>query len=278
MRLCPLRYALALLAALLVGMPSASAGVEHWQLSEVFQDSSQGNANRRFVELSNTEGGCLFPTSTLDFYDAEGQLLSIQSLAQGTSCFGAPTYFLLATPEITSEFGVPRDRALLASLPAAGQICFSSSQTNYDCVRWGTISNVIVDLFGQGDQTTISVGSNLSISRIATTHLVDTDWQARSPSPRQPNDGSVWIPPDAGPQPDAGAIVDAGEVSDARMRIDSGAGADAQGIVDTNDRYLDLDPTGGASCSCQSGPGGGSAVWIFALLLLWWRSGKRIKG
>ena len=277
MRLCSLQYALALLVPMLVSIPSASAGVEHWQLSEVFQDSSL--PNRRFVELSNTVGGCLFPTSTLDVYDAEGQLLSIQSLAQGTSCFGSPTYFLLATPEITSEFGVPRDRALLASLPLAGQICFSSSQTNYDCVRWGIINNVVVDLFGQGDQTTINVGSNLSISRIATTHLVDTDWQARSPSPRQPNDGSVWIPPDAGPLPDAGTIVDAGVVSDARIRIDSGAGLDAQDVVDINDRYLDLDPTGGASCSCQSGlAGGGAAWWIFALLLLWWRSGKRVRG
>jgi len=265
---------LGLRLALFLGLSSSAyAGVEDWQLSEIYQEQSA--PGRRFVELSNLEGGCLFPSSTLDLYDAEGQLLSIIALTQTTTCFGAPTYLLLTTPASATFFEVGRDGPLLTSLPAAGQLCFASSQTTYDCVRWGAIGTAIVDLFGAGDESTASVSPDIALSRTATTHAVVVDWQERAPSPRQPNDGTVWIPPDAGPMPDAGQTADAGTPADAAIRVDSGPRPDAQGEIDRNDRYLDLDPVGGASCSCQSGGQEGGSLAAALLLLLFCRRRRR---
>lgn len=260
-----------LLISALLSNKSAEAGVADWELNEIFQDGNE--STRRFIELRNLEGGCLFPSSTIDLYDLNGQLLGIFPLVQSTSCYGAPTYLLLATPEISAQFAVARDGAMNRELPSDGQLCFSSSETNYDCVRWGTVNTPLFDLFGAGDITFTSLsGIDLAQSRISTSHVVSIDWQERALSPRQPNDGSVWIPPDAGPLPDAGPIVDAGVPRDAAMRVDSGSGPspDAQTGVDRNDRYLDLDPGGGAGCSCNNAnsPRTGGALFcaLFALL------------
>lgn len=108
---CLCTAALASLAALavsIIGPNNALAGVEDWELSEV-HPQSDGDPQLRFVELVDYSGGCLFPTSTLDLYDSQGTLVDILSLALVTTCFGAPTYLLLATTQAANYFGVDRD-------------------------------------------------------------------------------------------------------------------------------------------------------------------------
>jgi MYXO-CTERM domain-containing protein len=247
---------------------SAHAGVEDWELSEV-HPQSEGDPQLRFVELVNEVGGCLFPTSTLNLYDSDALLIDIVSLATVTTCYGAPTYLLLATPEAANYFGVDKDLNLFPELPSSGQLCFSSSSTQYDCVRWGSVATPVVDLFGSSDTTTIgSPADGVSLAREQTTHVVADDWSSASPTPRAPNDGTVWIPPDAGPLPDASPLADAGPPADAARRSDAGPGPDARPDAQ-NTRYLDLDAVGGADCGCRSsgGQGGGSFLLVLIAML-----------
>ena len=256
-------------ALLLFWPKGAQAGVEDWQLNEV-HIQSESDTQIRFVELVNLPGGCLFPSSTLNLYSADGTLLDLIPLAQVTTCHGAPTYLLLATPQASAYFGVPSDLAQLGELPSSGQLCFASSSTLYDCVRWGAVTTPIVDLFGDTDTTLApEPPNNSSLSRVQTLHVVVDDWENLQPTPRAPNDGSVWEPPDAGPVPDAATLVDAGPIADAAERVDAGK-ADAEPDA-RNTRYLDLDAVGGGDCGCQhTGSAGGlgyGALLIFALAL-----------
>lgn len=257
------------------GLPGANAhaGVEHWQLNELHR-SAGGDAQIRFVELVNSEGGCLFPTSTVELYDGDGQLVDTMSLTVSTTCHGAPTFLLLATPQAASYFGVSRDGNLSSELPSSGQLCFSSSATNYDCVRWGSVAAPVVDLFGAGDMSAaLAPSDGFSLIRELTTHVVSADWNQGAATPRQPNDGTTWEPPDAGPVPDAGVIVDAGPPSDAARRSDAAPPPDAR--ADAQDtRYLDLDAGGGAGCGCQSASGQ-SRAWLVLLALLLFRRRRR---
>ncbi|MCP4446209.1 MAG: hypothetical protein GY811_12825 [Myxococcales bacterium] len=246
---------------------TANAGLSDWELSEVHR-SSGGDASLRYVELVNEEGGCLFPASTLDLYDSTGQLLDTQSLTVITVCHGAPTYLLLATSQAASYFGVSRDGNLSTAIPDAGQLCFSSSQTNYDCFRWGGVTGPVPDLFGASDTSAIAPSADgQSMVRVTSTHIVAADWVSAGPSPRQPNDGSVWDAPDAGVVFDAGPTLDAGPQPDARGRSDSGPRPDAGAAV-RDPEYLDLDTAGGASCGCQNSDGGGPGIALLSLLLL----------
>ncbi len=255
------------LVCLVAGAHFAHAGVADWELSEVHL-SSDGDANLRYVELANEAGGCLFPTSTLDLYDAAGVLLDTQSLSVITVCHGAPTYLLLATQQAASYFGVDRDGNLSSPLPAAGQLCFSSSQTNYDCFRWGTLTDPVPDLFNATDTSAIAASADgFSMVRTDRTHVVAADWEEALPTPRQPNDGTAWIPPDAGIVYDAGVPPDAGPQPDAAQRSDAGPRPDARIGVREPD-YLDLDTTGGASCGCQTQNRNRWWSLLFGLLLL----------
>jgi hypothetical protein len=255
------------LVCLLAAPKFANAELSDWEVNEVHL-SSDGDANLRYVELANEAGGCLFPTSTLDLYDASGVLLDTQSLSVITVCHGAPTYLLLATPQAASYFGVEKDGNLSSPLPSSGQVCFSSSQTNYDCFRWGSVTDPVPDLFGPNDTSAITPSTDgSSMIRVDRTHVVAADWEVALPTPRQPNDGTVWIPPDAGVVYDAGVPPDAGPAPDATQRSDAGPRADARvGVRDPD--YLDLDTTGGASCGCQTQGRAGHWSLLFGLLLL----------
>ena len=195
-------------------------------------------------------------------------LLDTQGLTVVTVCHGAPTFIVLATSEAASYFGVPRDGNLSAALPASGQLCFSSSQTNYDCFRWGSVTGPVPDLFGASDTSAIAVaGDGASMVRVSRTHIVAEDWEIAAPTPRQPNDGSAWLPPDAGAIVDAGVTYDAQPRSDAAERSDAGARPDAR-IGVGNPEYLDLDAVGGASCGCQSSGREHWGSWGLVVLLL----------
>ena len=80
-------------------------------------------------------------------------------------------------------------------------------------------------------------------------------WGEATPTPRQPNDGTSWEPPDAGVSPDAAPPIDAGPPVDAGRRTDA---APRPSLDAGNSRYLDLDTVGGASCGCQSGQASGA--------------------
>ncbi len=255
-----------LIAAVLSGTlaGSARAGVQDWELSEVYRGT---DPQLRYVELANQVGGCLFPSSTIDLFDGQGQLIDTMTLTISTACHGAPTYIVLASAEAASSFGFPRDGVLSSELPSSGQLCFRSSATYYDCVRWGAISNPIVDLFGPGDSSAAtSPAPGRALARTQSTHVVVDDWTEADPTPRQPNDNSTWEPPDAAPIPDAAPTFDAAPPADAGRRTDA---APAQAAADAgNSRYLDLDTVGGGSCACQStGAGGLSAAFLLILAL-----------
>ncbi len=264
--------ALTFLAALMAPR-EAWAGLEDWELNEVHLQS-QSDTGLRFVELVNASGGCLFPSSTLNLYSGDGALLDVMALAQATTCYGAPTYLLLATAEASIFFGVDSDVGVLAELPSSGQLCFVSSATHYDCVRWGSIASPIVDLFGSSDTSVVPApANNFSLIRAQSTHVVNADWLSETPTPRAPNDGSPWSPPDAGPLPDASPSVDAGPLPDAGQRRDAGPPPDATPDA-RNTRYLDLDAVGG-DCSCQHGGGKGTMVSFLILLGIFARLRRR---
>ncbi len=251
-----------LLVALGGGTRVAKAGIEDWELNEVVT-SAGGDGAVRYLELANLAGGCLFPTSQVVVYDGAGQVVGTTALVSQTTCYGAPTYFLLATSAAVTWFGITADRQVVPALPsAAGQACFVSSQTRYDCVRWGPITTAVEDFFGVGDATSAQAPPDgQSLSRTDHTNIVSADWSVLSPTPRGPNDGTPWTPPDAGPTPDAGAPADAGP--DAGPRPDAAVIPDARPVGDASDqRYLDLDPAGGALCSCRTGAGGTASVLL----------------
>jgi hypothetical protein len=261
------------LALVLVGPRIARAGVEDWEINEIHLQS-QSDTQLRFVELVNLQGGCLFPSSTLHLYGGDGSLLDIVSLAQVTTCYGAPTYLLLATPEASAFFAVGSDFQQLSELPSSGQLCFNSSATHYDCVRWGTVTTAVTDLFGSTDTSVVAAPQDgASLARIQSTHIVSDDWISDAPTPRAPNDGSPWTPPDAGPSPDAAPLLDAGPLADAAMRSDAMVPADAEPDA-RNTRYLDLDAVGG-DCGCSESGNTGTLAPLLLLLFCYWRTRRR---
>jgi MYXO-CTERM domain-containing protein len=251
----------------LLAPATAFADVQDWEVNEIVT-SGGGDVQARYVELRNLVGGCMFPTSRIEVYDANGAGIGSAAPFAVTTCFGPDTYFLFATSAAQAQFATDADFAVVPSLPVgSGQVCFVSSLTRYDCVRWGSIVTPVEDFFGAGDFTTATPPpDDFALSRISATHVISIDWDVLEPTPRGPNDGTPWTPPDAGPSPDAGPdagpTLDAGPRPDARLLIDSAPLPDS-----TNTRFLDLDAGGGATCSTGSEPGGAALV-LLALLAL----------
>ena len=263
---------LATLVLLLVSR-SAGADVQDWQVNEVLT-SAGGDTAVRYVELRNDVGGCLFPSSRIEVFDADGALIGNAAPVAATTCFGPDTYFLFATSGAETVFTTTGDHGIVPALPVtAGQVCFTSSTTRYDCVRYGTINTVIPDFFGASDITTTTAPNDGgALIRILTSHVVVDDWEVNLATPRGPNDGTPWTPPDAGPMPDAAPIpdaappVDAQPPTDAYVLRDAASGEDARG-----QRYLDVDPVGGADCGCAQSaptPGGTFILMLVAGLLM----------
>jgi hypothetical protein len=252
-----------------LGTGEARGDIHDWEVNEVLV-SAGGDASVRFVELANPVGGCLFPSSRVVVYDGAGGVLGSVTMVTQTTCYGPDTYYLLATSAAVAAYGVAADKTMAPVLPAgAAQVCFVSSTSRYDCVRWGSLATPLADFFGPGDTSVAtSPPDSQALARTGRTHVVMDDWQILSPTPRGPNDGSPWSPPDAGPTPDAGPPPDAGP--DAGPRPDAAMLPDARPTADASpQRYLDVDPGGGATCSCRGGAdGGGSALLILGALWL----------
>lgn len=250
----------------------ALANVTDWQLSEIVI-AYNGEAAARFIELEHLGAGCLYPSSRIEVYGGDGSYVGAAALVSQTTCHGAATYLLLATPQAAAALMVTADLGVVPALPNPGQACFSSSGTRYDCVRWGAVTNPITDFFGPDDLSLAPAPSGpLSLARRASDHRIATDWQLAAPSPRGPNDGTPWSPPDAGVMDvaDAGGPVDAGAPGDARTTADAAPPApDAGSRPDAGGRFLDL-KTGGGGCTAAPGPrsgDGGLAAAIAGLAI-----------
>ncbi len=254
-------------AAILGRGGAAGAGIEDWEVNEVVTQVG-GDVQIRYIELRNLPGGCMFPTTRIVAYDAAGQNVGSINPVVGTTCWGPDTYMLFATTAAQTSFDTGADRSIVPALPVdAGQVCFTSSATRYDCVRWGTIATPVHDFFGASDDSTVAApASGTALARIATTHVIADDWVGLAPTPRGPNDGTPWSPPDAGPVPDAGpdagVPIDAAPTPDAFIFPDAGQRLDAR-----SDRYLDLTPRG-AGCGCSGSGGGGRGSLALLLVAL----------
>lgn len=237
----------------------AHAGVEAWRINEVGAGVG-GDPELRFVELyappSPSADSCFFSSTRLEVLAADGTLVGSVTPFGTTTCFAGDTYFLFATTAAATHYGVARDAALPYPLPAGGgQVCFRSSATRYDCVRWGAITFPVTDLGDPSDTTSApAIPDGQALARVATTNVVAMDFVIQSPTPRQPNDGTVWYPPDAGPTPDGSPLPDA-DLADARMFPDARPRPDA----DTSGppTWTAADPGGGGcAVATAAGPGG----------------------
>jgi MYXO-CTERM domain-containing protein len=246
----------------------AVAGVAVFRLSEVVTASPSADPAARYVELEVFGDGCLFPSTVLRAYDPAGTALGEVAPFASTTCFAAGDYLLFATPAAQAAYATgPVNGAAVPQLPAvAGQLCLISSTTRYDCVRWGTITTPVHDLFGPADDTSApGPPGGFALARVADVNVVEVDWRVETPTPRAPNDGTPWDPGDAGVDaapvdggPDDGGL-DAPRPIDAPFVVDGAH-------VDANDRFLDLDPGGGAACGCGAGGGAPSGALTAVVL------------
>ncbi len=258
------------LAIVLCWAGPAVAGPAAFRLSELATASASSDPAARYVEVEATVAGCVFPSTAVVTYRPDGTLLGQSSPFIAATCFGAGSFILLATPAAQAAFMTAADSGLVPALPgAAGQLCFVSSTTRYDCVRWGAITVPVHDLFDPTDDSSaLAPPAGLALTRIADTGVIAVDWQVQTPTPRGPNDGTPWEPADAGidgPTPIDAAV-------DARPpRPDGGGGSvDAAPPDAGNQNFLNLDPGGGAACGCRTGasPGGALPLLVAALALL----------
>jgi hypothetical protein len=246
-------------AVALAGGSTAHAALADFRVSEVFAGSA-AEPNARFVELHvgpGTAANCLFPTTRIEVFDGAGTLLGAVAPFSGTECFPAGSFFLLASPEGAALFGVERDARLDVAIPrSAGQVCLASSQTRYDCARWGPITSAVRFLRNTDDDTASPpIPSGVALARAADTGVAGADFVLQSPTPRQPNDGTIWIPADGGlpDEPDAAAPIPDAALPDAR---DDFTRPDAPPIPRPdanlgNPDFLSADPGGGAALSCS---------------------------
>ena len=252
----------------------ARAELADVRISEV-SPGADGDPNTAFVELAiPASGACLFPTTRLELFAADGTGLGASALVDTATCLGGPAWLLLTSPDGATHWGVGRDGGLTLALPrAAGQLCLVSTATRYDCVRWGPVTAVIPDFDSSTDMTSAApLAFDSGLARNGDTGVVADDFALAAPTPRAPNDGSIFIPPDASLLPDAppppdASPFDAAPLPDAAPLLDA-TRPDAR----TNPPWLLADP-GVGGCSISHRPPHASRLTPLALapLLLLYR-------
>ena len=250
--------------------------IADFRVNEVFAQEG-GDPAIRFIELfvpATAAANCLFPTTRIEVYDGAGQLVGLAAPWSATVCYPGGSYYILATDQAAARFGVTRDARLDLVVPAfAGQVCLASSSTRYDCARWGPIVGALPYLRNTDDVTTAaSIPDGQALARTADFAVVAVDFVLQSPTPRQPNDGTVWDGADAGPSPPDAAPGPDGPPPDGRVftRPDATPPGDRPDAGNLDPDFLSADPGGGVLCSCRVGgatppPGAG---WLLALALL----------
>jgi hypothetical protein len=267
----------------LLGAGEAGAALADFRVNEVFAGATDA-PGAWFIELHVPEGtlaNCLFPTTRIEVFDAAGALVGAVAPFSTTECFVAGSYFLFATQEATALFGVARDARLDVAIPrAAGQVCLASSQTRYDCARWGPIDEPVVYLRNTDDESAAAgpIPPGVALARVADTGVVAADFVLQTPpTPRQPNDGTIWVPPDGGlpPPPDAGVPDAAPDAREDFTRPDAPPIPRPDANLGDPD-FLSADPGGGATLSCAAGARA-PAVSLLALVaaLVWVRLARR---
>lgn len=272
--------------AVAVGVPtSARAGAEAFRVSEV-SASAGGQATVRFVELhapAQASDPCFFPTSRIEIFRADGTLIGDVKPVVTTTCFGGETYFLFATPQAASHYGVVADAPLPYALPAdGGQICYRSTDTRYDCVRWGVVTNAVPDFENPGDTSSAdALQDGSALARRSASGVVADDFVLAVPTPRQPNDGTVWIPPDGGPDAPAPSVDSGPGWVDANLGPDARPPTSAD-AADRPPAWFSADPGGGVACECRVGvaaegrPGPGLGMGVLVAVGLGWMRRRRI--
>jgi hypothetical protein len=250
---------------------TAHASIADWRINEILPAQDQ-NDGIRYVELyvpPGTTGNCLFPTTRLEVFDAQGLLLGAVMPFASTFCLPGGSFFVFATPAAATHFGLTADAPLGVALPAfAGQVCFASSATRYDCARWGPISEAVGYLRALDDTSSApTIPDGQALARIGDSGVVAHDFILETPTPGRLNDGTPYRGPDAGPPPDAAVVADAA-VPDARVfaRPDAPPFTRPDALVDP--RFLSADP-GGGGLGCQTAPGrpgGTTTVTLLGLL------------
>lgn len=221
------------------------------RVSEV-SPGAGGDPNLAYVELAiPASGACVFPTTQLEVYAADGTGLGASPLVDTATCIDGPASLLLTSPDGAAHWGVGRDGGLTLAIPrAAGQLCVVSTATRYDCVRWGAVTTPLPDFDSSTDTTSAaSLAFDSGLARTADTGVVVDDFTLATPTPRAPNDGSIFIPPDASLLPDAPLPPDASPF-DAMPRPDAPPLPDAtRADARTNPPWLLADPGVGQGCS-----------------------------
>jgi hypothetical protein len=244
-----------------------------FRVNEVFAQLG-GDGRVRYIELfvpQGTAGNCLFPTTRIEVFDAEGRLLGAIAPFAGTVCYPPGTYFLLASDEAVAAFGVPRDARLDVAIPAAaGQVCLASSSTRYDCARWGPIRDAVRYLRNTDDTTSaVPIEDGAALARVGDTLLVAFDFVLQEPTPGQPNDGSVVEVPDGGGLQAADAAPSAPDapLPDARVFVPPDAASRPRPDGPLRDpAFLSADPGGGVLCTCRLDTRRGRPAWPLAIL------------
>lgn len=270
-------------AVALVAWPlGAHASIADWRVNEVLA-AAGGDTRIGYVELyapPGTTGNCLFPTTRVEVFGASGLLLGTDAPFETTQCYDGPRFFTLASPQAAAYFGIVPDATLTVAIPAgAGQVCFASSQTRYDCARWGAVTTAERYLRNVDDATAkSSIPDGQALARVADTGVVADDFVIQSPTPGAANDGTVFgpdggMPPDAAPAPPDAATPDARTVfdrPDAPVVIFPDANPDP--------RFLSADPGGGA-CACRTATGRPDPLTALVLLALAaWRRRAGLRG
>jgi len=269
-------------ALLVLAMPlAARASIADWRVNEVLA-AAGGDTRIGYVELyapPGTTGDCLFPTTRVEVFDASGLLLGTDAPFETTQCYDGPRFFTLASPEAAAYFGIVPDATLTVAIPAgAGQVCFSSSQTRYDCVRWGDVTAAERFLRNVDDATAgPPIPDGQALARIRDTGVVADDFAIEPPTLGRANDAAPF--PDGGVFPDAAPPPPDAAVPDARVF----AHPDAPVVIVpdaavSDPRFLSADPGGGA-CACRTAPGAPDPITSLVLLALAaWRRRAGLRG
>ncbi|HEY3552792.1 MAG TPA: hypothetical protein VGK66_03810 [Solirubrobacterales bacterium] len=134
-------FAVAIVAALAIGVAPAAATFHLMQIREVYPGSAAA-PEAEYVELQMwASGQNLVEGHILRSYDAAGNVNGSSTFTHDVSGNANQSTLLLATPQAEAQFGVAADASLAAGSlsPSGGAVCWET----IDCVSWGSFSGAL---------------------------------------------------------------------------------------------------------------------------------------